>query len=182
LPGIRRVFVSSGIRFDVALRDEEFLEELVTHHVPGHLKVAPEHLSDPVLRRMRKPRAEVYRTFKQGFEEISRRAAKEQYLVPYLMAGFPGCTQEDMIRMEKELRKDGVRPQQVQIFLPTPMTMATAMYHTGLDPETEDEVYVSRKGRERKEQLRCLLYPTRPASSQRIRGQGRSMRRGSRGH
>jgi uncharacterized radical SAM protein YgiQ len=158
LAGVRRVFVSSGIRFDVALEDPEFLAELVGHHVSGHLKVAPEHFAPDVLRRMRKPPASLYGRFRALFEAFSRQAGKAQYLVPYLMAGFPGCTEGEMGVVERELRRHGIRPQQVQLFLPTPMTLATAMFHAGVDPRTGEEIYVARTPGERRRQLARLLY------------------------
>jgi uncharacterized radical SAM protein YgiQ len=173
-PGVQHVFVSSGIRFDVALKDDAFLAELVEHHVSGHLKVAPEHFSDAVLVHMRKPVADMYRAFARRFENLTTRCRKEQYLVPYLISGFPGCTMEDMRLAERELRGRRIRPQQVQSFLPTPMTIATAMYYTGLNPHTGEEIYVARLPHEKREQLRCLLYdegnsekPRRPAPKRR---------------
>jgi len=158
LPGVKHLFVSSGIRHDLALREPEFLELLVRHHVSGHLKVAPEHASSPVLARMRKPPWSLYRVFQDRFRATARRAGKELYLVPYLMAGFPGCSMKDMDVLERRLRESGLKPRQVQLFLPTPMTMATAMYWSGMDPSRGEAIYVPRTHRQRKGQLDKLLY------------------------
>lgn len=155
---VRHVFVSSGIRHDLALAEDGFLEELVRHHVSGHLKVAPEHASEQVLKRMRKPGWSLYKDFEARFKEICRRSGKKLYLVPYLMAGFPGCSLKDMKLLEGELRESGIRPEQVQLFLPTPMTMATAMFWAGMDPSEGSRIHVARSHRERKEQLRRLFY------------------------
>lgn len=158
LPGVKHVFVSSGIRHDLALREPEFIELLVRHHVSGHLKIAPEHASGAVLARMRKPSWSLYKAFQDRFRTLAKRAGKELYLVPYLMAGFPGCTMKDMDVLETSLRESGLRPRQVQLFLPTPMTMATAMYFSGLDPSSRKPIYVARTHTERKKQLAKLFY------------------------
>lgn len=158
LPGVNHVFVSSGIRHDLALRDPEFLETLVRYHVSGQLKVAPEHASNAVLARMRKPSWSSFRAFQDRFRSLARKSGKELYLVPYLMAGFPGCTMKDMDLLETKLRESGLRPRQVQLFLPTPMTMATAMYWSGLDPSCSEPIYVARTAQARKKQLAKLFY------------------------
>lgn len=158
LPGVNHVFVSSGIRHDLALRDPHFLEALVRYHVSGHLKVAPEHASSAVLARMRKPSWSLYRAFQDRFRAFAAKTGKRLYLVPYLMAGFPGCTMKDMDILEGRLKESGLRPRQVQLFLPTPMTMATAMYCSGLDPSSRKPIYVARTPKERRKQLEKLFY------------------------
>ena len=135
VPGVKHVFVQSGIRMDVALRTPKYLRELVRHHVSGHLKVAPEHLDPSVLRRMRKPGG-VFEPFLEAFRRESAAAGKEQYLVPYFISSFPGCTQEEMRVVEDYLHASRWNLQQVQDFIPLPMTPAAAMYVTGIDYET----------------------------------------------
>ncbi|OPL18395.1 MAG: hypothetical protein AVO35_06010 [Candidatus Aegiribacteria sp. MLS_C] len=154
--GVKHVFVSSGIRYDVAMRDPEFIRGLVSRHVSGYLKIAPEHFSPRVLRLMRKPPPRLWREFLTKFREESRRAGREQYVEPYLMVAFPGCTQGDMELAAEELREQGMRPERAQIFLPTPMTMATAMYLTGIDPETGGQLEVTRRPSEKRRQLGAL--------------------------
>lgn len=158
--GVRHVFVSSGIRFDLALRSEEFLRELVAHHVSGYLKIAPEHFAPEVLERMRKPGIDLWREFLRLFRRFSKEAGKEQYVVPYIMAAFPGCTEEHMRLAADELRTEGIRPDKTQVFLPVPMIPATAIYLTGRDPDGS-EVFVARKPSEKSRQLACLLDPDR---------------------
>ncbi len=160
-PGIRRVFVNSGIRMDVALRTPQFLRELVRHHVSGHLKVAPEHLSPPVLQRMRKPGPQVFLEFCDRFERETRAAGKEQYLVPYFISSFPGCDERDMAVVERFLRGTGWKPRQVQDFIPLPMTPAAAMYWTGLDYERKTPIHVARGLAERRRQLQALHWAER---------------------
>lgn len=154
--GVRNVFVSSGIRFDLALRDPGFISALAASHVSGYLKIAPEHFSPEVLRLMRKPLPEVWREFCASFRQESIRAGREQYIEPYLIAAFPGCTMEDMRTAAAELDSAGMRPEKVQIFLPTPMTMATAMYLTGIDPGNGDSLSVARRPSEKRRQLGLL--------------------------
>jgi len=163
LPKIKKVFIRSGIRFDylIADKNEEFFEELVKHRVSGQLKVAPEHCSDGVLRRMGKPPIEVYNRFKRRFYELTERVGKKQYLVPYLMSSHPGSTLEDAIELSLFLKKEGLHPEQVQDFYPTPGTVSTCMFYTGLDPYTMEKVYVPRTPRE-KAQQRALLQYFRP--------------------
>lgn len=160
LPKIKKVFVRSGIRFDylVADEDESFFKELVEHHVSGQLKVAPEHCSANVLKRMGKPPIEVYNRFKRRFYDITQRAGKKQYLVPYLMSSHPGSTINDAIELSLFLKKEGMRPEQVQDFYPTPGTVSTCMFYTGLDPYTMESVYVPRTPREKAEQRALLQY------------------------
>lgn len=156
ISGVRNVFVSSGIRFDVALRDRGFIEKLVRDNVSGYLKIAPEHFDPDVLKLMRKPPPDIWRRFKVLFEDISQEAGKEQYIEPYILVAAPGCDMKQMHRAAAELRSQRMRPEKAQIFLPTPMTMATAMYLTGINPETGEEIYVARKPSLKKNQLESL--------------------------
>ena len=160
LPKIKKVFIRSGIRFDylIADEDETFFKELVEHHVSGQLKVAPEHCSANVLKRMGKPPVEVYNRFKKRFYELTERVGKKQYLVPYLMSSHPGSTINDAIELSLFLKKEGMRPEQVQDFYPTPGTVSTCMFYTGLDPYTMESVYVPRTAREKAEQRALLQY------------------------
>jgi uncharacterized radical SAM protein YgiQ len=134
LPGIKRVFVASGLRYDLAVRTPEYIKELVTHHVGGYLKIAPEHTEGGPLSHMMKPGIGVYDQFKAMFEKYSLEAGKEQYLIPYFIAAHPGTTDEDMMNLALWLKKNDFRLDQVQTFLPSPMALATAMYHTGKNP------------------------------------------------
>ncbi len=163
LPGIKKVFVRSGIRYDYMLEDksDEFFRELCAHHVSGQLKVAPEHVSDNVLKYMGKPGREVFEKFAGEYYKLCREAGKEQYLVCYLMSGHPGSTLKDAVFLAQYLKKMNMRPQQVQDFYPTPGTLSTAMFYTGLDPKTMKKVYVARS-REEKAMQRALLQYTRP--------------------
>lgn len=160
IPGVKRVFVSSGIRHDLILADQtgvEYLYALSRHHVSGHLKVAPEHVSDRVLARMHKPSRAALEEFRDIFKRASRKAGKEQYLVPYFISGHPGCELRDMVELAEYLRDHRLRSDQVQDFTPTPMTVSTCMYYTGLDPFTRSPVHVPR-GREKEIQRALLQY------------------------
>ncbi|MHC1594926.1 MAG: YgiQ family radical SAM protein [Methanotrichaceae archaeon] len=158
LPGVKRVFVSSGIRHDLVLADSsEYLAQICEHHVSGHLKVAPEHVVDEVTRRMRKPSREVFEAFGRRFEAASRRAGKEQYILPYFISGHPGCTIEDMVELAEYIRDHHLYTEQVQDFTPTPMTASTCMYHAGIDPFSMDRVHVP-KGEEKRVQRAFLRY------------------------
>ena len=163
LPGVKRVFIRSGIRFDYLMEDpsDAFFEELVRHHVSGQLKVAPEHCSAPVLDKMGKPHIGAYERFSKKFYELTRKAGKEQYLVPYLMSSHPGSTMKDAVAVAVWLKKNGIRPEQVQDFYPTPGTVSTCMFYTGLDPFTMEPVYVP-KSPEEKAMQRALLQYYRP--------------------
>lgn len=160
--GVKHVFVQSGIRMDVALRTPAYLRELVQHHISGHMKVAPEHLDPEVLRRMRKPVGD-FPAFMEKFHEISKEVGKSQYLVPYFISSFPGCTEKKMGTVEKFLKKERWNLQQVQDFIPLPMTASAAMYVTGLDFTSEKPIPVARKAGERERQKRMF----RPNSSSR---------------
>ncbi len=160
LPGVKKVFIRSGIRYDYLLEDKDdtFLKELVAHHVSGQLKVAPEHCSATVLDKMGKPHIESYKEFSRRYFEASGQADKEQYLVPYLMSSHPGSTLHEAIELALFLKKERIRPQQVQDFYPTPGTISTCMFYTGLDPYTMQPVYVPRTAEEKKMQRALLQY------------------------
>lgn len=156
--GVRKVFIASGVRYDLAERSPEFVDELAAHHVGGQLSVAPEHVDDDVLDKMKKPGVESYDRFAEMFACSSEDAGKNQHLVPYYISGHPGSTPESMIALALYLKKKGLRPRQVQDFIPTPMSMATSMYYSGLDPFTGEPVYTARTMREKRMQKALLLY------------------------
>jgi len=157
-PGINKVLVASGVRMDLAQLSPAYMEELVRHHVGGHLKVAPEHTDPEVLRLMKKPAIEDFESFAGRFETLSQQSGNKQYLVPYFIAGHPGCDLNAMIDLACFLKRTGYRPQQVQDFIPGPFDVATCMYHTGLDPATMRPVYVSKGARERRLQRALLQF------------------------
>ena len=158
IPGVRNVFVSSGIRYDLVPPDDAlYLAELCGHHVSGHLKVAPEHIVPAVTACMNKPPGEAFEAFRSRFEALQKGKRKRQYLLPYFMSGHPGCTVADMIRLAEYIRDKNLYTEQVQDFTPTPMSVATCMYYTGLDPFTLQPVHVPR-GREKKIQRALLQY------------------------
>jgi len=134
IEGVKKVFVASGLRYDLAVRSPEYVKELVTHHVGGYLKIAPEHTEQGPLSKMMKPGIGTYDKFKEMFEKYSRQAGKEQYLIPYFISAHPGTTDEDMLNLALWLKKNNFRPDQVQAFLPTPLAIASAMYHSGKNP------------------------------------------------
>src|SRR5690606_23873819 len=146
------VFIASGVRYDLAERSPEFVDELAAHHVGGQLSVAPEHVDDDVLDKMKKPGAESYERFASMFACASEEAGKDQHLVPYYISGHPGSTLESMIELALYLKKKGIRPRQVQDFIPPPMSMATSMYYPGLDPFRGEPVYTARTLREKRRQ------------------------------
>ncbi len=170
LPGVKKVFVRSGIRFDYMLHDKngEFFAELVRHHVSGQLKVAPEHISRRVLYHMGKPFPDVYENFRKRFERLCEKYEKEQYIVPYLMSSHPGSELSDAVELALYLKRHRLNPEQVQDFYPTPGTLSTAMYHTGLDPRTMQEVFVA-KSKEQKAMQRALLQAGKPSNHQIVR-------------
>jgi uncharacterized radical SAM protein YgiQ len=156
--GVKHVFVASGVRTDLAVRSPEYIEALAKHHVGGQLSVAPEHVSPSVLDKMKKPGPETFERFRTAFQCASQDAGKNQYDVPYFISGHPGCTLADMVELALWLKAQGYRPRQVQDFIPTPMSIASAMYYTGIDPLTGEPVYVARGLREKKLQKALLLY------------------------
>ncbi len=134
IPGVKRIFIASGVRYDLAVRSPEWIRELAQHHTGGYLKIAPEHTEQGPLEHMMKPGIGAYDRFKELFDRYSKEAGKEQYLIPYFIAAHPGTTDEDMLNLALWLKRNGFRPDQVQAFLPSPMASATAMYHTGFSP------------------------------------------------
>lgn len=160
LPKVKKVFVRSGIRFDYLLADKNrlFLTELCKYHVSGQLKVAPEHVSDDVLKMMGKPKHEVFLKFTQEYENENKKLNLKQYMVPYLMSSHPGCTMKDAVKLAEYLRDLGYMPEQVQDFYPTPSTISTCMYYTGLDPRTMQKVYVPKNPHEKAMQRALIQY------------------------
>ena len=160
LPGVKKVFVRSGIRFDYLLldKDDTFFRELVEHHISGQLKVAPEHICDSVLMKMGKPANTVYETFTEKYRRLNQRLGKNQFLVPYLMSSHPGSTLKDAVRLAEYLRDTGYMPEQVQDFYPTPSTISTVMYYTGVDPQTMRPVYVCKNPHEKAMQRALIQY------------------------
>lgn len=157
-PGIKRAYIASGIRYDLAERSPEFIRELARHHTGGQLSVAPEHTSPEVLKRMKKPGIQTYERFANAFCEASAAAGREQYLVPYFITGHPGSTLADTIELALYLKRNGLRPRQVQDFIPTPMSIATTMYYTGYDPLAMEPVPVVRDLREKRMLKALILY------------------------
>jgi uncharacterized radical SAM protein YgiQ len=157
-PGVKRVFVASGIRYDLANRSKEFIDVMAKHHTGGQLSVAPEHSDKRVLDKMKKPGIEHYDRFVDQFQCASRETGKEQHLVPYFIAGHPGSTLESMVDLAVYLKRHHMKPRQVQDFIPTPMSMATCMYYTGRDPFTREEVYTAKDLHEKRMQKALLLY------------------------
>jgi uncharacterized radical SAM protein YgiQ len=170
LEGVKKVFVRSGIRFDYMMLDKngEFFAELIKKHISGQLKVAPEHCCDNVLYYMGKPCNEVYEKFIHKYKNLNIRYEKDQYLVPYLMSSHPGSTINDSIELAEYLNKQGRQPEQVQDFYPTPGTLSTCMYYTGLDPRTMKSLHVPRSVNEKTAQ-RALLQWKRPKNREIIR-------------
>ena len=160
LPKVKKVFIRSGIRFDYLLadKDDSFFRELCAHHISGQLRVAPEHISDNVLKYMGKPSSEVYEKFMQKFERINKQSGKEQYVVPYLMSSHPGSTLKDAIKLARYLNQHKLNPEQVQDFYPTPGSISTCMYYTGIDPRTGKPVYVPTDYKEKQLQRALLQF------------------------
>ena len=160
LPKVKKVFIRSGIRFDYLIydKDQTFLRELCEHHVSGQLKVAPEHISNEVLSKLGKPSVEVYNKFVKAYYDMNKKIGKEQYLVPYLMSSHPGSTLKEAIELAEYLRDLGYMPEQVQDFYPTPATISTCMYYTGLDPATLEPVYVTTNPHEKAMQRALIQY------------------------
>lgn len=160
LDGIKKVFIRSGIRFDYLIEDEndEFFKELVTHHISGQLRVAPEHCSAAVLDKMGKPHIETYKRFCDKFYSLTGKAKKDQYVVPYLMSSHPGSTLKDAVELAQFCKRENIHPKQVQDFYPTPGTISTSMFYTGLDPYTLKEVYVPKTESEKSMQRALLQW------------------------
>lgn len=170
LPRVKKVFIRSGIRFDYLMydKDDSFFRKLVSDHVSGQLKVAPEHISDNVLDSMGKPHINVYNSFKKKYFDLCREVGKEQYLVPYLMSSHPGSTMDDAVQLACYLKSEHYAPEQVQDYYPTPGTASTVMYYTGIDPLTGKKVYVPTTYEEKSEQ-RALLQFNRPQNADKVR-------------
>ena len=162
IPGVKKVFIRSGIRFDYLLEDKDnaFFTELVEHHVSGQLKVAPEHISDAVLSKMGKPSNKIYELFVKKYNEINEKLGKKQFLVPYLMSSHPGSTLKEAVELAEYLRDLGYMPEQVQDFYPTPSTISTVMYYTGIDPISKKKVYVCNNPHEKAMQRALIQYRT----------------------
>jgi uncharacterized radical SAM protein YgiQ len=163
IPGIKKILIGSGLRYDLAVRSPEYVKELVTHHVGGLLKIAPEHTEQGTLSKMMKPGIGAYDEFKRLFDKYSLEAGKKQYLIPYFIAAHPGCTDEDMLNLALWLKKNNFKLDQVQTFTPTPMAMATTMYHTRKNPlakvtEDSEVVETAKSGKTRKLHKAFLRY------------------------
>ena len=160
LPGVKKVFIRSGIRFDYLMADPDdtFFRELVEHHISGQLKVAPEHICDAVLEKLGKPQKEVYERFVRKYHKLNEQLGKKQFLVPYLMSSHPGSTLKEAIELAEYLRDLGYMPEQVQDFYPTPSTVSTVMYYTGIDPRNGKKVYVCRNPHEKAMQRALIQY------------------------
>lgn len=160
IPGVKKVFVRSGIRFDYVMADPDdtFLRELCRDHISGQLRVAPEHVSDSVLRAMGKPPRQVYDRFLKRYERVNQKTGKKQYVVPYLMSSHPGSTMKEAVELAEYIRDLGTMPEQVQDFYPTPSTISTCMYYTGLDPRTMKPVYVAKSAHEKAMQRALIQY------------------------
>lgn len=172
IPGIKKINIQSGLRYDIALADQKagkkYLKDLIHHHVGGHLKVAPEHLDLDVLHLMKKPNLACFDEFREVFDKESKAAGKEQYLVPYFISGFPGTTHEQMEKITDYMAAEGWKLQQVQSFIPTPMTLATAMYYSGIDPMSKKDLFVAKSWEDRKIQ-QALLQPHKPEHKELLR-------------
>ena len=157
-PGIRKVYVNSGIRYDLASLDDEFVEELALHHTQGQLSVAPEHASENALAQMKKPKISYFTSFMERFQAANRKAGKQQFLVPYFQCAHPGVGPEETVELALYMKKHKLRPRQVQMFMPTPATIATSAWHSGHDPLTGEPVYVAKDRNERSRQRALLFY------------------------
>lgn len=163
LPGVHKIAIASGLRYDLAVEDPEYVKELVTHHVGGYLKIAPEHSEEKTLSKMMKPGMGTYDKFKRMFDKYSKEAGKKQYLIPYFIAAHPGCEDDDMLSLSLWLKKNKFRVDQVQTFYPSPMSLATAMYHSGRNPLKKvtyksEKMYIPREYEQRRTQKALLRY------------------------
>lgn len=165
IPKVKKVFIRSGVRFDYVMADKSpvFLQELVKYHISGQLRVAPEHVSDQVLRYMGKPSHQVYERFLKAYEKANAKTGQKQYAVPYFMSSHPGCTVKDAVKLAEYVRDLGFTPEQVQDFYPTPSTLSTCMYYTGIHPLTGEKVYVPKDPHEKAIQ-RALMQYKNPAN------------------
>ncbi|MBR3771979.1 MAG: DUF3362 domain-containing protein, partial [Clostridium sp.] len=160
VPNVKKVFIRSGIRFDYLMedRDNTFIKELCENHISGQLRVAPEHISDPVLELMGKPENSVYEAFRARYKKVNDMVDKKQYIVPYLMSSHPGSTLKEAVELAEYIRDLGYMPEQVQDFYPTPSTLSTCMYYTGYDPRTMRKVYVPKNPHEKSMQRALIQY------------------------
>lgn len=160
VPGVKKVFIRSGIRFDYVMADssDEFLRELCEKHISGQLRVAPEHVSDNVLKMMGKPKNSVYESFIERYQRVNAKTGKQQYVVPYLMSSHPGSTLREAVELAEYVRDIGYMPEQVQDFYPTPSTISTCMYYTGVDPRTMQPIYVAINPHEKAMQRALIQY------------------------
>ena len=158
IPRVKKVFIRSGIRYDYLIHDKDssFFRELCQYHVSGQLKVAPEHVSAKVLQKMGKPSFDVYKRFAEKYQKINKELGLKQYLVPYLISSHPGSGMKEAVELAEYLRDLGYMPEQVQDFYPTPSTISTCMYYTGLDPRNMEKVYVPVNPHEKAMQRRCV--------------------------
>jgi radical SAM superfamily enzyme YgiQ (UPF0313 family) len=176
-PGVRKAFIASGIRYDLANRSPDFVRELATHHTGGQLSVAPEHNDEGVLDKMKKPPIAHYERFARSFCQASEAAGKQQFLIPYLITGHPGSGVSDTIELSLYLKRNDMRPRQIQDFIPTPMAMATAMYYSGYDPISLEPVATVRSLREKRQMKALVLYWDRahwPLAREALKSAGRS--------
>lgn len=160
IPGVKKVFIRSGIRFDYVMadRDDTFMKELIAHHISGQLRVAPEHVSEHVLRCMGKPSHKVYESFLEKFEVYNRKSGKKQYVLPYFISSHPGCSLKDAVELAEYIRDMGFMPEQAQDFYPTPSTVSTCMYYTGKNPLTGEKLHIPRGTREKAMQRALIQY------------------------
>jgi uncharacterized radical SAM protein YgiQ len=156
MPGVKHVYIASGIRYDLALRSPEYIREVTQNHTGGILSVAPEHTDPRVLRLMKKPPIEEYNKFVEYFNKYSQEAGKKQFLSPYFISSFPGSDVETTSRMSDYFKKNKMKPEQIQDFIPSPMTLATAMYYTEMNPHTGEKIYIEKQMSKRKLQKRTL--------------------------
>ena len=156
MPYVKRAYVGSGVRYDYI--NEPYARQLITRHVSGRLKVAPEHMSDTVLQLMRKPKWDEYLRFRDMFYRINDEAGLRQQLIPYFISSHPGCTNKDMAKLAEETRRMHYHPEQVQDFTPTPMTLSTTMFYTGLNPYTMQPVYVAKTKQEKQQQNQYFFW------------------------
>ena len=171
LEGVKKVFIRSGIRYDYLLADprgNEFIEELCKYHVSGTLKVAPEHVSERVLEKMRKPNKEIFLEFSEKYKKANEKAGLKQYMIPYFISSHPGSKMDDAIELALFLKKSGFIPDQVQDFYPTPGTLSTCMYYTGIDPFTNEAVYIPRDIEEKRMQ-RALMHFNKGENKERVK-------------
>lgn len=156
--GVKKAFVRSGVRYDLALKDEKYMNELIEHHISGQMKVAPEHISPEVLKLMNKPGVEIFEKFLKKFTEINKKLCKKQYIVPYFIVAHPGSDKKEGLSLKNYITKNHIAIEQIQIFTPTPMTRSTCMYYTGKDPSCLKEIYIPGSVKEKEEQKHMLLY------------------------